>query len=278
MPLARTRSMTLDRNKSPSPARRAHLGWSSRTARGRSRRAPRRRPGRRRRGARSSSRGTHPPPRSGGSRSPTCGGRGARRTITRRFTKVTGKALEATPCSRSWARWNPQVNNVVLSVARRRRGRNRARSRPGATPCALHGGGRGGGLACDGLHLLQLGGEVERHHLVACRVVGSAVVDRVRAPGLLQRHRGVRHHRGAFGDSRTASRAASRSFDDVDAESVLFERNDGRRERRVVGESLEAVGRVAGGHVFSHLPYASAGTAMNSSSARLMDILRRWLD
>jgi hypothetical protein len=44
----------------------------------------------------------------------------------------------------------------------------------------VHAAERVVGLAADRLHLLQLGGEVELVELVARRVVGSAVVDRVR--------------------------------------------------------------------------------------------------
>jgi hypothetical protein len=51
------------------------------------------------------------------------------------------------------------------------------------------------GLAADRLHLLRLRREVEREHLVPRRVVGPAIVDRVRDAGLGQRHRRVGHHR-----------------------------------------------------------------------------------
>ena len=98
------------------------------------------------------------------------------------------------------------------------------------------------GLAGDRLHLLQLGRVVERDHLVARRVVRSAVVDRVGDAGLLQRDRGVGHHGGAFGDAGEDGFARSvEVVDDVDAESVLLERDDGRRERLVVRQRGEAL-------------------------------------
>src|SRR5437867_1303431 len=93
------------------------------------------------------------------------------------------------------------------------------------------------GLAGDRLHLLQLGREVEGHHLVARRLVPSAVVDGVRNPRLLQRDRGISHHDGALGDASEDSVAGSiKVGDDFDAEPVLFERDDGRRERLIVGQ------------------------------------------
>ena len=104
-------------------------------------------------------------------------------------------------------------------------------------------------LAGDRLHLRQLGREVERHHLVARRVVRSAAVDRVGDAGLLQRHRGVGHHRGAFGDAGEDGFARGvQVVDDLDAESVLLERDDGVRERLLVGQCGEAVGCMGRAH------------------------------
>ncbi len=104
-------------------------------------------------------------------------------------------------------------------------------------------------LAGDRLHLRQLGRVVERHHLGARRVVRSAAVDRVRDPGLLQRDRGVGHHRGAFGDAREDGFARRvQVIDELDTESVLFEGDDGVRERLLVGQRGEAVGCVGCAH------------------------------
>ena len=56
--------------------------------------------------------------------------------------------------------------------------------------------------------------------------------------------------------ARTASRAASRSIDDFDAEPVLFQSGDGRRERLLVGQRGEAV-RCSGRAHRLVLPWAS---------------------
>ena len=107
----------------------------------------------------------------------------------------------------------------------------------------VHAAERVVGLAGDRLHLLQLGREVERHHLVARRLVRPAAVDRVRDARLLQRDRCVGHHRGAFGDAREDGLARGvEVIDDLDTESVLFERDDGVRERLLVRQRREAVG------------------------------------
>ena len=105
------------------------------------------------------------------------------------------------------------------------------------------------GLAADRLHLLRLRREVERQHLVARRIVRSAIVDRVGDAGVLQGHRGVGHHRGALGDEGEDRFAGGvEVIDDVDVESVLFERNDGRRERLVVGQRSEAASCLGRAH------------------------------
>jgi hypothetical protein len=109
------------------------------------------------------------------------------------------------------------------------------------------------GLAGDRFHLLLLGLEVERQHLVADRLVGPAAVDRGFDTGLLERHRGVRHHGCACWDAREHGFAGSvEIIDDFDTESVLFERNDCRRERLVVGQRREAVGCAGAHRWFSH--------------------------
>ena len=121
------------------------------------------------------------------------------------------------------------------------------------------------------LHLPQLGRVVESHHLVARRVVWSAVVDRVRNPGFLQRHGGVGHHGGAFGDAGEDSFARGiEVVDDVHAEPVLLERDDGRRERLVVrrgGEPLRCLARAHGLASFAH-----ASRVTRSGDARI----RHW--
>jgi hypothetical protein len=60
-------------------------------------------------------------------------------------------------------------------------------------------------LAADRLHLLRLAPEVQREHLLARRFVRPAVVDGVGDAGLLERHRGVCHHRGTPGNARQNS-------------------------------------------------------------------------
>jgi hypothetical protein len=110
------------------------------------------------------------------------------------------------------------------------------------------------GLAADLLHLAQLGGEVQPGHLVAGRVVGAAVVDRVREAGLGQRHRRVCHHRGAVRDAGQHGLAGGVEIaDDFDAEPVLLERDDGRAERGLVGQRGEAVGCFGQAHGWSFL-------------------------
>jgi hypothetical protein len=97
---------------------------------------------------------------------------------------------------------------------------------------------------------LQLRREVESVQLVARRVIRPAVVDRVGDAGVLQRHRGVGHHGGAFGDPGEHGFARGvEVVDDIDAEPMLFECDDGRRERLVVGQRAEAL-RYSGG--FGH--------------------------
>jgi hypothetical protein len=51
------------------------------------------------------------------------------------------------------------------------------------------------------------------------------------------RHRGVGHHRGAFGDTgEDRVPRAVEVVDDLDAEAVFFERDDRRSERLLVGQ------------------------------------------
>ncbi len=88
------------------------------------------------------------------------------------------------------------------------------------------------GLAGDRFHLLQLGGVVERHHLVARRLIAPALVDRGGDTGLLERDRGVGHHGRAFGDAGEDGLAGSvEVVDHLHAEAVLFEGDDGCGER-----------------------------------------------
>jgi hypothetical protein len=110
------------------------------------------------------------------------------------------------------------------------------------------------GLTADLLHLLELGGEVQLGHLVAGRVVGSAVVDRVRDARLGQRHRRVGHDRGAVRDAGQHGLArGTEVIDDLDAEPVLLERDDGRGEGGLVGQRGEAVGCFGQAHGGSFL-------------------------
>jgi hypothetical protein len=105
------------------------------------------------------------------------------------------------------------------------------------------------GLASNRLHLLQLGREVERHHLVARRLVWPAAVDRVRKARLLQRHRCVGHHRRTFRDPREDSLASCvQVIDDLDAKSVFLEGDDGVRECLIVGKRRETVGCICPTH------------------------------
>jgi hypothetical protein len=93
------------------------------------------------------------------------------------------------------------------------------------------------GLPADRLHLLGLGGEVKGEHLVARRLVRPAVVDRVGDAGLVQGHRGVGHHRGASGDAGQHGRPRGVAVvDDLNAESVLFQGDDGGGQRLVIGQ------------------------------------------
>jgi hypothetical protein len=98
------------------------------------------------------------------------------------------------------------------------------------------------GLAHDRLDLLQLGCVVERQHLGTRGVVRPTVVDRLRDPGLLQRHRRIGHDGGAFWDA-GEDRAARgvQVVDDLDAEPVLFQPDDRLHKRLVVGQRGEAV-------------------------------------
>ena len=96
------------------------------------------------------------------------------------------------------------------------------------------------GLAADRLHLLGLGGKSARTS-VPGRSRSDGFVDRFGDAGLVEGHRGVRHDGGALGDA--GQHRLPRRFqvvDDVDTESVLLEREDGRRDGSL-GESGEAV-------------------------------------
>jgi hypothetical protein len=96
------------------------------------------------------------------------------------------------------------------------------------------------GLAAERPHLLQLRRVVERGHPVARRLVGSAAVDGGGDAGHLERHRGVGHHRGAFGDAGEDGVTGSvEVVDDLDAGSVLRHCDDGRRERRLSGMAVK---------------------------------------
>jgi hypothetical protein len=91
--------------------------------------------------------------------------------------------------------------------------------------------------AADHLHLLGLGREVQREHLAARRLVRPAVVDRVRDACLVQGHRGVGHHRGASGDSGQHGRTRGVAVVyDLNAESMLFQGDDGGGQRLVIGQ------------------------------------------
>src|SRR6266480_2050084 len=90
-------------------------------------------------------------------------------------------------------------------------------------------------LAGDRFHLLQLRGEVERHHLVARRLITPALVDRGGDTGLFERDRGVGHHGRAFGDAGEDGFAGGvEAVDHFHAEAVLFEGHDGCGERLLV--------------------------------------------
>jgi hypothetical protein len=98
------------------------------------------------------------------------------------------------------------------------------------------------GLAADRLHLLHLGGEVQREHLVPRRLVRAAAVDRVGDARVGQRHRRVGHHRRALRDAGQDHRArGGQVVHHLDAEPVLLERDDGRGQGALVGQRGEAV-------------------------------------
>src|SRR5205823_14606743 len=89
-------------------------------------------------------------------------------------------------------------------------------------------------LAADHLHLLRLGGEVESEHPVARRLVRSAVIDGISEAGFLKRDRRIGHHRrSCWYPSEDSLARCGQIVDYLDAESVLLQRNHGRRQRFV---------------------------------------------
>jgi hypothetical protein len=100
-------------------------------------------------------------------------------------------------------------------------------------------------VAADRLHLLRLGREVEREHLVPRRLPPAvAVVDRVREPGLGQRHRGVGHHRRALRDVGKHRLARGIEItDDLDAEPVVLQRHYSRLQRSSRGRQARVGGQ-----------------------------------
>jgi hypothetical protein len=117
------------------------------------------------------------------------------------------------------------------------------------------------GLAADRLHLLRLGREIQREHLVARRLIPvAAVVDRVREPGLVQRHRGISHHRRALRDAGKHRLARGIEItDDLDTEPVLLQRRHGRLQRVLVRQRDEAVRDGSRAHCWSSLMQIAPG-------------------
>ena len=129
------------------------------------------------------------------------------------------------------------------------------------------------GLAGDRLHLLQLGREVERQHVVARRLVSPAVVDRLCNPRFLQRDRRIGHHGGAFRDvSKYSFACGIEVVDDLDVEAVLLGGDDGVGERLFVGQRHKAFIRPGGGHCWSRARWRGLLSALSRN--RLLAIRR----
>ena len=125
----------------------------------------------------------------------------------------------------------------------------------------MHAAQRVVGLAADRLHLLRLGREVQREHLGPRRLPpAGAVVDRVRDPGLGQRHRGVGHHRRARRDAGQHRLARGiEIIDDLDTEPVLLQRHHGRLQRRLIRQRGEPVRDSCRAHCWSSLIQIAPG-------------------